>query len=164
GYRVEYAIDVSRDGAAYQQVLASAFDGKTTQRYARSHRIELPAGASQGWNVRVRRLTANANSSTISDRTVVDAVTEVIDAKLRYPMSAVVGIKVDASQFQSVPTRAYDLKGRIIRVPSNYDPETRTYTGVWDGTFKLAWTDNPAWVFFDLVSNDRYGLGERVPA
>lgn len=164
GYRVEYAIDVSRDGAAYQQVLASAFDGKTTQRYARSHRVELPPGALQGWNIRVRRLTANANSSTIADRTMVDAVTEVIDAKLRYPMSAVVGIKVDAAQFQSVPTRAYDLKGRIIRVPANYDPETRTYTGVWDGTFKQAWTDNPAWVFFDLVSNDRYGLGERVPA
>ncbi|QQB32839.1 phage tail protein [Achromobacter deleyi] len=164
GYRVEYAIDVSRDGAAYQQVLASAFDGKTTQRYARSHRIELPAGALQGWNIRVRRMTANASSNTIADRTVVDAVTEVIDAKLRYPMSAVVGIKVDASQFQSVPTRAYDVKGRIIRVPSNYDADTRTYTGVWDGTFKLAWTDNPAWVFFDLVSNDRYGLGERIPA
>lgn len=164
GYRVEYAIDVSRDGAAYQQVLASAFDGKTTQRYARSHRIDLPAGAQQGWSVRVRRLTANANSNTIADRTFVDAVTEVIDAKLRYPMSAVVGIKVDASQFQSVPTRAYDMKGRIIRVPSNYDPETRAYIGTWDGTFKTAWTDNPAWVFFDLVGNERYGLGERVPA
>ncbi len=164
GYRVEYAIDVSRDGGAYQQVLASAFDGKTTQRYARSHRIDLPAGAQQGWSVRVRRLTANANSNTIADRTIVDAVTEVIDAKLRYPMSAVVGIKIDAAQFQSVPTRAYDLKGRIIRVPSNYDPETRAYIGTWDGTFKTAWTDNPAWVFFDLVGNDRYGLGERVPA
>ncbi|WP_082884052.1 host specificity protein J [Achromobacter ruhlandii] len=164
GYRVEYAIDVSRDGAAYQQVLTSAFDGKTTQRYARSHRIDLLAGAQQGWSVRVRRLTANANSNTIADRTFVDAVTEVIDAKLRYPMSAVVGIKIDASQFQSVPTRAYDMKGRIIRVPSNYDPETRAYTGTWDGTFKAAWTDNPAWVFFDLVGNDRYGLGERVPA
>ncbi len=164
GYRVEYAIDVSRDGAAYQQVLASAFDGKTTQRYARSHRIDLPAGAQQGWSIRVRRMTANANSNTIADRTFVDAVTEVIDAKLRYPMSAVVGIKIDASQFQSVPTRAYDVKGRIIRVPSNYDPETRTYTGTWDGTFKSAWTDNPAWIFFDLVGNDRYGLGERIPA
>lgn len=164
GYRVEYAIDVSRDGAAYQEVIASAFHGKTTQRYTRSHRIELPQRARQGWSIRVRRLTLNATSSTIADRTMVDAVTEIIDAKLRYPMSAVVGLKVDASQFQSVPTRAYDLKGRIIRVPVNYDPETRSYTGVWNGTFKLAWTNNPAWVFFDLVSNDRYGLGERIPA
>ncbi|TRM51477.1 host specificity protein J [Achromobacter sp. LC458] len=163
GYRVEYRIEVSTDGGAYQLALASAFDGKTTQRYARSHRIELPAARS-GWSVRVVRVTANAASSTIVDRTFVDAFTEVIDAKLRYPMSAVVGIKVDASQFQNIPTRSYDWKGRIIRVPSNYDADSRAYTGTWDGTFKLSWTDNPAWIFFDLVSNDRYGLGERIPA
>ncbi|MBD9419807.1 host specificity protein J [Achromobacter sp. ACM04] len=163
GYRVEYRIEVSTDGGVYQTALTSAFDGKTTQRYARSHRIDLPAARS-GWSVRVVRITANASSSTVSDRTFVEAYTEVIDAKLRYPMSAVFGIKVDASQFQNVPVRAYDLKGRIIRVPSNYDPESRAYSGTWDGTFKLAWTDNPAWIFFDLVSNDRYGLGERIPA
>ena len=163
GYRVEYRIEVSTDGGAYQLALASAFDGKTTQRYARSHRIDLPAARS-GWSVRVVRVTANAASSTIVDRTFVDAFTEVVDAKLRYPMSAVVGIKVDASQFQNIPTRSYDWKGRIIRVPSNYDADSRAYTGTWDGTFKLSWTDNPAWIFFDLVSNDRYGLGERIPA
>ncbi len=163
GYRVEYRIEVSTDGGAYQLALASAFDGKSTQRYARSHRIDLPAARS-GWSVRVVRATANAANSTIVDRTFIDAFTEVIDAKLRYPMSAVVGIKVDASQFQNIPTRSYDWKGRIIRVPSNYDADSRAYTGTWDGTFKLSWTDNPAWIFFDLVSNDRYGLGERIPA
>jgi predicted phage tail protein len=163
GYRVEYRIEVSTDGGTYQLALAGALDGKSTQRYARSHRIDLPPARS-GWSVRVVRVTANASSSTISDRTFVDAFTEVIDAKLRYPMSAVVGIKVDAAQFQNIPTRSYDWKGRIIHVPSNYDAHSRTYTGVWDGTFKLSWTDNPAWIFFDLVSNDRYGLGERIPA
>lgn len=163
GYRVEYRIEVSTDGGAYQVALTSAFDGKTTQRYARSHRIDLPAARS-GWSVRVVRMTANASSSTINDRTFVDAFTEVVDAKLRYPMSAVVGIKVDASQFQNIPTRAYDWKGRIIKVPSNYDADSRTYTGVWDGTFKLSWTDSPPWIFYDIVSNDRYGLGERIPA
>ena len=163
GYRVEYAIDLSVDGAGYQEVLSSAFDGKTTQRYMRSHRIELPR-ARQGWSIRLRRITPNANSNTIADRTFIDSVTEVIDAKLRYPMSAVVGIKINASQFQSIPTRAYHVRGRIIRVPANYDPELRSYSGVWDGTFKLAWTNNPAWVFHDLISNDRYGLGTRVPA
>lgn len=163
GYRVEYLIELSTDGGAFQQVLSSAFDGKTTQRYSRSHRIELPV-ARTGWSIRVRRITANASSSTISDRTYVDGLTEIVDAKLRYPMSAVVGIKVDASQFQAIPTRAYDWKGRIIRVPSNYDADTRSYSGTWDGTFKQAWTDNPAWIFYDLVSNDRYGLGERIPA
>ena len=151
------------DGAGYQEVLSSAFDGKTTQRYMRSHRIELPR-ARQGWSIRLRRITPNANSNTIADRTFIDSVTEVIDAKLRYPMSAVVGIKINASQFQSIPTRAYHVRGRIIRVPANYDPELRSYSGVWDGTFKLAWTNNPAWVFHDLISNDRYGLGTRVPA
>lgn len=163
GYRVAYRIDLSTDGGTYQEVLQSAFDGKTTQRYARSHRIDLPVARS-GWSVKVVRITPDANISTISDKTAVDAVTEVIDAKLRYPMSSVVGIKLDASQFQSVPARAYDWKGRIVRVPSNYTVDTRSYSGTWDGTFKQAWTDNPAWIFFDLVSNDRYGLGERIPA
>lgn len=163
GYRVDYRIEISTDGGAYREVLLGAFDGKTTQRYARSHRVELPAARS-GWSIRVVRITADTTSSTIGDKTFVDAFTEVIDAKLRYPMSAVVGIKLDASQFQNIPTRAYDWKGRIIRVPSNYNVDARSYSGTWDGTFKLAWTDNPAWIFFDLVSNDRYGLGERIPA
>jgi len=163
GYRVEYRIELSTDGGAYREVLLSAFDGKTSQRYSRSHRIDLPSARS-GWSIRVVRITANATSNTIGDKTFVDAYTEVVDAKLRYPMSAVVGIKLDASQFQSIPTRAYDWKGRIVRVPSNYNVDDRSYSGTWDGTFKLAWTDNPAWIFFDLVSNDRYGLGERIPA
>ncbi|WP_258231498.1 host specificity protein J [Achromobacter pulmonis] len=163
GYRVEYQIELSTDGGAYQVVLSSAADGKTTQRYPRSHRVDLPR-ARQGWSVRVARLTPNANSNTIADRTLVDSYSEVIDAKLRYPMSAVVGLKIDASRYQRIPTRAYDWKGRIIRVPSNYDPNSRVYVGTWDGTFKLAWTDNPAWIFFDLISNDRYGLGSRIPA
>ncbi|QYJ20171.1 host specificity protein J [Achromobacter sp. ES-001] len=163
GYRVQYRVEVSTDGGAYAVALETAFDGKTTQRYARSHRIDLPPARS-GWSVRVSRLTANASSSTIADRTFVDAITEIVDAKLRYPMSAVVGIKVDASQFQNIPVRSYDWKGRIIRVPSNYDAERRTYSGTWDGTFKVSWTDNPAWIFYDIVSNDRYGLGERIPS
>lgn len=163
GHKVSYAIDLQTNGGAWQEVLSSSFSGKTTSQYRRTHRIDLPAGASS-WSVRVRRLTPNANSGTTADITVIDSVTEVIDGKLRYPMSALVGIQVDASQFRSIPTRAYHMRGRIIRVPSNYTPETRTYTGVWDGTFKTAYTNNPAWVFYDLVTNDRYGLGRRIPA
>ncbi|CAG9184318.1 host specificity protein J [Cupriavidus respiraculi] len=163
GYRVEYAIDVATDGGSYEQVLASAFDGKTTSKYERSERINLPP-ATIGWTVRVRRLTPNANSSTIQDTTIVESITEIIDAKLRYPNSAIVGIQVDARQFNNIPTRSYDQWGRIIRVPSNYDAESRTYIGVWDGTFKTAWTNNPAWVFYDLVLHQRYGLGDRVNA
>lgn len=163
GYAVQYAIDLQTDGGPWVEVLSTSFAGKTTQQYRRTHRIDLPA-ATGGWLLRVRRLTPNANSNTIADTTVIESITEVIDAKLRYPMSALVGLQVDASQFQSIPTRAYHVRGRIIRVPSNYDPVTRIYTGIWDGTFKTAYSNNPAWVFFDLCTIDRYGLGRQIPA
>lgn len=163
GYRVEYAIEMSTDGSAFAEVLRGAFDGKTTQQYSRSHRIDLPR-ASTGWSIRVRRLTPNSSNSTISDVTYVDSITEVTDAKLRRPMSACVGIRVNAKQFQSIPTRAYHLYLRVVRVPSNYDAWTRSYAGTWDGTFKMSWTDNPAWVFYDLATNACDGLGRLLPA
>ncbi|MFP4889304.1 host specificity protein J [Paraburkholderia sp. EG304] len=163
GYRIEYAIDVAVDGGSYAQVLSGAFDGKTTSLYERSPRIELPA-ATTGWLVRVRRITPNAHNTYIQDTVNIEAITEIIDRKLRYPMSALVGMQFDARSFSSVPTRSFDVKGRIISVPSNYDSEARTYSGAWDGTFKQAWTNNPAWVFYDLVRNDRYGAGKFVDA
>lgn len=170
GYSISYAIDVATDGGAYTTVLNSAFTGKTTTRYERSHRIDLPAGSQ--WQIRIRRLTPNANSSTIADITRVQSITEIIDAKLRYPNSALLAVAVDAQQFQSLPTIACNVYGRIIKVPANYDPELRTYAttgpgttnGVWNGTFKSAWTNNPAWVFYDIVTNDRFGLGNNIPA
>ncbi|WP_075677753.1 phage tail protein [Stenotrophomonas sp. TD3] len=161
GYAVEYAIDLSTDGGAFSTVLTNAFRGKTTTEYQRSHRIDLPPG--NQWQVRIRRLTPNANSSTVADTVNVISMTEIIDVKLRYPNCAIAAIQIDGSQFQGKPTTAYRIWGRIIRVPSNYDPIARTYTGVWDGTFKSAWTNNPAWVFFDMVTNDRFGLGDRIP-
>lgn len=163
GYRVEYAIDLSTDGGAFQRVMTAAFDGKTTNKYVRTHRVELPPAVS-GWTVRVSRTTPNANSSTVADTTRVESFAEVIDAKLRYPNSALVGIRIDARQFSNIPTRAYHMRGRVVRVPSNYDPVTRTYSGLWDGTFKVAYSNNPAWVFYDLVLHTRYGLGDRVNA
>lgn len=161
GYAIEYAIDLSVNGGAFSTVLTNAFRGKTTSEYQRSHRIDLPAGSQ--WQARVRRLTPNANSSTVADTVNILSLTEIIDAKLRYPNCALAAVQVDASAFQNVPSRAYQIWGRIIRVPSNYDPMTRSYSGVWDGTFKSAWTNNPAWVFFDIVTNDRFGLGNRIP-
>ncbi|ERO65286.1 phage tail protein [Pseudomonas piscis] len=163
GYTVQYKIELSTNGGAWVQVLASAFSGKTSTKYERSHRIDLPL-ATTGWQIRVTRLTPNSTSGAIADKTSIDAITEVIDAKLRYPGSAIVGLQFDASQFQSIPTRSFDLRGRIIRVPSNYDPTTRTYGGVWDGSFKMAWTDNPAWIFYDLLLHYRYGLGHLLNA
>lgn len=163
GYTVEYAIDLATDGGAFVQVLAAAFSGKTTTKYERSHRIDLPA-AKTGWTVRVRRVTPNSTSGTIADTTSVESSTEVIDAKLRYPGSAIIGLQFDASQFQSIPARSFELLGRIIRVPSNYNPLSRVYAGVWDGTFKSAWTDNPAWIYYDLLLHPRYGLGHLLNA
>jgi predicted phage tail protein len=163
GFEVKYAIDVATDSGAYVEVLSTSFNGKTTKNYERSHRVELPA-ATTGWRVRVRRLTPDSTNANIQCNTQIVSYTEIIDAKLRYPYTALVGITVDASQFQDIPTRAFDCKLRIIQVPSNYDPESRIYTGVWDGTFKLAWTDNPVWIYYDLILNDRYGLGQLITA
>jgi predicted phage tail protein len=163
GYVIQYAIDVATDGGEFHTALTSAFNGKATSEYQRSHRVDL-APATNSWIVRVRRLTPNANSSTVADTTTVTSYTEIIDAKLRYPNCAHVGITGDASQFSSIPTRSYDCWGRLIQVPSNYDPASRVYAGVWDGTFKTAWTDNPAWVFYDLYTNNRFGLGDIVNA
>ncbi len=161
GYSISYAVDLSVDGGAYTTVLNDAITGKTTTQYERSRRIDLPTGSQ--WQVRIRRLTPNQNNSLISDTVNVLSMTEIIDVKLRYPNSALCAVQVDASQFQNIPSRSYRVWGRIIRVPSNYDPIGRTYSGVWDGTFKSAWTNNPAWVFFDIVTNDRFGLGNRIP-
>ncbi|YCT78019.1 DUF1983 domain-containing protein [Stenotrophomonas maltophilia] len=161
GYSISYAVDLSVDGGAYTTVLNDAITGKTTTQYERSRRIDLPAGSQ--WQVRIRRLTPNQNNSLISDTVNVLSMTEIIDVKLRYPNSALCAVQVDASQFQNIPSRSYRVWGRIIRVPSNYDPISRTYSGMWDGTFKSAWTNNPAWVFFDIVTNDRFGLGNRIP-
>lgn len=163
GYTVQYAIDLSTDGGAFVQVLAAAFSGKTTTKYERSHRVDLPP-AKTGWAVRVRRITPNSTSGTVADTTTVESSTEVIDAKLRYPGSALIGLQFDAAQFQSIPSRSFELRGRIIKVPSNYDPQTRAYSGVWDGTFKSAWTDNPAWIYYDLLLHPRYGLGHLLNA
>ncbi|MEQ4708317.1 DUF1983 domain-containing protein [Providencia huaxiensis] len=165
GYRVDYVIELSTDGAGYKDVVKSAFDGKTTSEYPRTHRIDLPK-ASTGWQVRVRRLTKNQNNARIADRINVAAVAEVIDAKLRYPNTALLFITFNARQFNNrIPKVSVRPKGGIlVKVPTNYDPINRTYSGVWDGTFKLAVTNNPAWVFYDLVLNNRYGCGDRIKA
>lgn len=165
GYRVDYVIELSTDGAGYKEVVKSAFDGKTTSEYQRTHRVDLPK-ANTGWQVRVRRLTKNQNNARIADRINVAAVAEVIDAKLRYPNTALLFITFNARQFNNrIPKISVRPKGGIlVKVPTNYDPINRTYSGVWDGTFKLAATNNPAWVFYDLVLNNRYGCGDRIKA
>ncbi|BBP60349.1 phage tail protein [Pseudomonas sp. St316] len=161
GYRIEYAIDVATDGGAYQQVLSEAVDGKTTTRYERSRRVDLPE-AITGWQIRVRRITPNQNSNRIADTMLIAGFTEVIDVKLRYPNTALLYIEFDAEQFTNIPSVTVKCKGRKWQVPSNYDPIARTYTGTWDGTMKQAWTNNPAWITYGICTEERFGLGKRI--
>lgn len=164
GYSIKYAIDLQTDGGSFVTVINTAVTGKTTSGYERSHRIDLPQAGST-WTVRLRRLTSNANSAKIGDAMSLQSYTEVIDAKLRYPNTSLLYIEFDSSQFNgSIPQISCEPKGRVIRVPDNYDPIGRTYTGTWSGVFKWAWTDNPAWVFYDIVVSDRFGLGNRLTA
>lgn len=161
GYVVEYAIDLSVDGSAFLEIFHGAFAGKASSPFERTHDIDLPE-ATTNWLIRVRRITPEANSNLIQDQMSISSYTELVRVNLRMPNSFVAGLVADASQFRSIPTRAYRPKGRIIRVPSNYNPETRVYDGVWDGTFQVAWTDNPAWIYYDMATHYRYGLGRFI--
>ncbi|WP_393950005.1 host specificity protein J [Kluyvera intermedia] len=164
GYSINYAIDLQTDGGTWKTVINTSVTGKTTSGYERSHRIDLPQAGST-WTIRLRKITSDANSAKIGDMMTLQSFTEVIDAKLRYPNTALLYIEFDSSQFNgSIPQISCEPRGRVIRVPDTYDPETRTYSGTWTGAFKWAWTDNPAWIFYDLVVSDRFGLGNRLTA
>lgn len=161
GVTIEYAIDLQTDGGIWTEVLKTKISDKTSANYERAHRIDLPR-ADSGWLVRVRRLTPNSTSEFISDKMYISAVTEVIDAKLRYPNTALLGLQYDAESFGNVAKVAADTKGRILKVPTNYSPATRQYVGMWDGTFKEAYSNNPAWIYYDICTANRYALGDRL--
>ncbi|CAK8741355.1 hypothetical protein SODG_004768 [Sodalis praecaptivus] len=164
GTVTRYAIDLSVDGSAWQTVVEGAFDGKTTSEYPRDHRINLPR-ATSGWSLRVRRITADSTSTKLINAFKVASYTEVIDSKLRYPHTALLYVELDAKQFNGdAPKVTCKPKGMIIRVPDNYDTVTRTYSGTWTGNFKWAYSNNPAWIFYDLCLNTIYGMGNRVDA
>lgn len=134
--------------------------GKTTAAYLESHVIDAPT--TKPFQIRVVRNTADSTSDRLINPTVWSSYTELTNARLSYPNSAVVGIVIDRSQFAETPTRTYHIRGVMMKVPDNYDPKTRTYTGIWTGNFKIAYTNNPAWIFYDLVTNERYGMGKRM--
>ncbi len=162
GNEVKYAIDLQTDGGSWKTVVDGRVKGKTTSGYERTHRIDLPQSATS-WTLRVRKITEDANSAKIGDTMVLQSYTEVIDAKLTYPHTALLYIEFDSKQFNgSIPQVTCEPKMRVIRIPSNYDPEHRAYSGTWDGSFKWAWTNNPAWIFYDIVVSDRFGLGDRI--
>ena len=163
GITIQYAIDLQTGGGSWVEVLNTKISDKTSENYERSHRIDLPK-SDTGWTIRVRRITPNSTSEYISDKMYVDALTEVIDLKLSYPNTAMLGLQYDAETFSNVAKVAVDLKGVKLQVPSNYDPVARTYAGMWDGTFKRAYTNNPAWIYYDICTSKRYALGDRLTA
>jgi len=134
--------------------------GKYSSQYLQQHTFtDLP---STPFTLRVERLTDDSKSQRLQNNTVWASYTEIIDTEFTYPNTALIGVKFDSEYFLNIPNRTYDIKGLKIKVPSNYNPETRQYTGFWDGTFKIEWSDNPAWVLYDVVTNKRYGLGQRL--
>ena len=161
GIVIDYSIEVQTDGGAWELMLDTKMSGKTSANYERTHRIGLPK-ANNNWLIRVTRKTPNSSSEYVSDKMYIQAITEVIDLKLTYPNTAVIGVQYDAETFSNIAKIAVDLKGVKIKVPSNYDPVSRTYIGIWDGTFKRAYSNNPAWIYYDLCTNKRYALGNRL--
>ncbi|HFK5736951.1 TPA: host specificity protein J [Enterobacter roggenkampii] len=161
GTTVQYHIDLAVDGGAYSTVMTKTVTEKLSSLYELTHRINLPK-ASTGWQIRVVRDTDDSTSQMLQNKTQVQAITEVIDARLRYPHTALLYVSFNAKSFNNIPKISCMPKGRIIRIPSNYDPMARTYSGTWDGTFKWGWTNNPAWIWFDVLTEPRFGLGRRV--
>lgn len=162
GTSVALAIDVQSDGGGYVTKISDTISGKTTSRYQRAYRIELEGDGP--WDVRLRRLSADSTQSNLQNDIYWDSYTEIIDARLSYPNTALIALSIDAERFQSIPSRGYEMKGLKIRIPSNYDPIARTYDGVWDGTFTTAWSNNPPWCFYDMLTSERYGLGAFIAA
>lgn len=143
-----------------QRVIPLTINGKYSSQYLRQ--IEIDNLPPTPFTVRVERIDEDSKSQRLQNNTIWASYTEIIETRLAYPNTALVGIKFDSDYFSSIPNRTYDVYGIIVQVPSNYNPETRAYNGTWDGTFKTAWSDNPAWVLYDLLKNKRYGFGRRL--
>ncbi|MBK0078707.1 phage tail protein [Kosakonia sp. S58] len=163
GTTVKYHIDLAVDGGAFSTVMTRTVTEKLSSLYELTHRINLPK-ATTGWQIRVVRDTDDSTSQMLQNKTQVQAITEVIDARLRYPHTALLYVSFNAKSFSNIPKISCKPKGRIIRIPSNYDPLARTYSGTWDGTFKWGWSNNPAWIWFDVLTEPRFGLGRRITA
>ncbi|ELB6908030.1 host specificity protein J, partial [Escherichia coli] len=137
--------------------------GKTTSQYLASVVVgNLPP---RPFNIRMRRMTPDSTTDQLQNKTLWSSYTEIIDVKQCYPNTALVGVQVDSEQFGSQQvSRNYHLRGRILQVPSNYNPQTRQYSGIWDGTLKPAYSNNMAWCLWDMLTHPRYGMGKRLGA
>ena len=153
---------LSIDGSASTWIGSDTIRGKTKSRYQRSYRVPLSGGTT--YDIRVTRITADSGTVSLQNETYWDSYTAITEGKFTYPNSALMAISIDAEKFSSIPTRSYEIEGMILSVPSNYNTLTREYSGVWDGTFKAEYSNNPAWVFYEMVTNDRFGLGDLITA
>ena len=164
GGEIAYKIEYRKIGdSAYKSSFDGTISGKQKDNYERDHRIDLPK-SSTGWQIRVTRTTPDSTSDTTVLNSGIVASTEIVDARVRYGWTSLLFVSFDAKSFDSIPKIAIKMKGRKVKIPSNYNPETREYSGTWDGTFKLAYTNNPAWHVYDIALHKRFGLGRRIPA
>jgi predicted phage tail protein len=162
GNSFEFAIDIQSNGGGYVERYRRTISGKTMSKYQLAIVLDLTGAAP--WDIRVRRISPVSPGVNVINAFTWDSYTEIQTLALRYPNRVVHGLRVSAQQFARIPERAYDMMLARIQVPVNYDPITRVYSGAWNGTFKIAWTNNPAWIFYDLVTHPRYGLGEFIDA
>lgn len=150
----------SGSAGAWQIQKTVTITGKQSGEYLEAHLFDAPE--TKPFDIRLRRVTADSSSDLLNNGTIWNSFTEITDDNLSYPYAAVAGCVVDRDQYTDTPSRTYHLRGLIVDVPDNYDPIARTYTGIWTGGFKSAWTNNPAWLFRALVKNARYGLARRA--
>lgn len=161
GTSVRVKIEAQPFGGSYTTKIDTTITGKTVSPYQQQFRFALTGPYPIA--VRVSRVTVDSTQATLHNQTFVASYTEIQEVKLSYPNSALIGIVVNSELFSGrVPRRSYDIKGIKVQIPSNYNPITRVYTGAWNGTFSTAWTDNPVWVLYDLLTNKRYGLGDFI--
>lgn len=160
GTSVRFRIQVNSNGGSYTTISSPTISGKSNSEFQRAYEFALPGTGP--WNVRVTRLTSDSSSSFIQNTINWQSFVEIIDEKFAYPNTGLIALKVDARQFNTIPDVSVKLRGKRVQVPTNYNAATRTYTGLWDGTFQMAWTDNPAWIFRDIVLNERFGVKRYV--
>lgn len=163
GTNVQFRVQYSNNGGGWVTAGTYTISGKTTSRYQRAYIFTLPRPGP--WEIRLQRLTADSKTQDLMNDLYWDSYTTIVDDKINYSNSACVGIVIDAEQFSSIPKRVYDVEGLLIRYPANMNPVNGTYTGTWNGvSFAFGWCNNPSWVLYDLITNNRYGIGDYIPA
>jgi predicted phage tail protein len=158
GYTTAFEFQVQANAGGFQSYGIYQIMGKTTAKYQRAYVFNLPAGGAP-WDIKVLRAYPDNTNQLIQNDSYWDSFSTIIDDPVSFNMSALIAWQIEAAQFSSIPARAYRIDGRIISVPNNYNPATGAYSGSWNGGFQQAWSNNPAWVLYDMLTNRRYGLG-----